>query len=95
MRFAASGLENRRQYFKQISGDSLNVPFHRVFVAIGIRFVGRDDRPKRLPPQFKSLDALAAATPRSWLRRRISASGSLSACGITFSIRRTWIFWSG
>lgn len=73
---------------------SLNVPFDRVLFAIGIRFVG-ETTAKTLAAQFKSLDALAAATPRSWLRRRISASGSLSACGITFSIRRTWIFWNG
>ncbi len=42
--------------------ESLNVPFHRVLFAIGIRFVG-ETTAKTLAAQFKSLDALAAATP--------------------------------
>ena len=41
---------------------SLNVPFDRVLFAIGIRFVG-ETTAKTLAAQFKSLDALAAATP--------------------------------
>ena len=41
--------------------ESLNVPFHRVLFAIGIRFVG-ETTAKTLAAQFKSLDALATAT---------------------------------
>lgn len=42
--------------------ESLNVPFHRVLFAVGIRFVG-ETTAKTLAAQFRSLDALAAATP--------------------------------
>lgn len=41
---------------------SVNIPFHRVLYALGIRFVG-ETTAKNLAAHFGSLDALAAATP--------------------------------